>query len=57
MATSSHRNEIWDADGKDPEGMVYTIKAYPMNDYNNPEVMDHVITCVLAARDEVMKGL
>lgn len=57
MATSSHRNEIWDADGKDPEGMVYTIKAYPMNVYNNPEVMDHVITCVLAARDEVMKGL
>ncbi len=24
-----------------------------MNVYNNPSVMDHVITCVLAARDEV----
>lgn len=44
----------WNADGADPEGMVYAIKTYPMNVYNNPEVMDHVITCVLAARDAVL---
>lgn len=44
----------WNADGADPEGIVYAIKTYPMNVYNNPEVMDHVITCVLAARDAVL---
>lgn len=47
----------WNADGKDSEGMVYAIKTYPMNVFNNPEVMKHVITCLLAARDEVEKGI
>ena len=41
------------ADGSDAEGTVYALKTYPMNVYNNPVVMDHVINCVLAARDAV----
>ena len=47
----------WNADGSDSEGYIYALKTYPMNVYNNPAVMDHVITCVLAARDEVEKEM
>lgn len=51
--STGFRNASWNEDGSDPEGNVYALKTYPMNVYNNPVVMDHVITCVLAARDAV----
>lgn len=51
--STGFRNASWNEDGADAEGTVYALKTYPMNVYNNPVVMDHVITCVLAARDAV----
>ncbi len=51
--STGFRTASWNEDGSDAEGTVYALKTYPMNVYNNPSVMDHVITCVLAARDEV----
>lgn len=55
--STGFRNASWNEDGSDAEGTVYALKTYPMNVYNNPSVMDHVITCVLAARDEVEKEM
>lgn len=51
--STGFRNASWNEDGRDAEGNVFALKTYPMNVYNNPAVMDHVITCVLAARDAV----
>lgn len=51
--STGFRTASWNADGSDAEGTVYALKTYPMNVYNNPVVMDHVINCVLAARDAV----
>lgn len=55
--STGFRNASLNEDGSDAEGTVYALKTYPMNVYNNPSVMDHVITCVLAARDEVEKEM
>ena len=51
--STGFRTASWNEDGADSEGMVFALKTYPMNVYNNPIVMEHVIECVLAARDEV----
>lgn len=51
--STGFRTASWNADGSDSEGYVYTLKTFPMNIYNNPIVMDHVITSVIAARDAV----
>lgn len=51
--STGFRTASWNADGTDSEGYVYTLKTFPMNVYNNPVVMNDVITSVLAARDEV----
>lgn len=51
--STGFRNASWNESGADAEGNVYALKTYPMNVYNNPAVMDHVIECVLAARDAV----
>ena len=51
--STGFRTASWNADGSDAEGTVYALKTFPMNVYNNPVVMDHVINCVLAARDAV----
>lgn len=51
--STGFRTASWNEEGSDPEGTVYALKTYPMNVYNNPEVMQHVIDCVLAARDAV----
>ena len=38
----------------DSEAVIYAIKMFPMNVFITPEVMDHVLECIIAARDEVM---
>ncbi|MCM1449238.1 MAG: pyridoxal-dependent decarboxylase [Clostridiales bacterium] len=55
--STGFRTASWNEDGSDPEGTVYALKTYPMNVFNNSEVMDHVIASVLAARDEVEKEM
>jgi glutamate/tyrosine decarboxylase-like PLP-dependent enzyme len=39
---------------KDSEAVIYAIKMFPMNVYITPEVMNHVLECVNAARDDVI---
>ena len=51
--STGFRTASWNADGADSEAYIYTLKTFPMNVYNNPVVMNDVITSVLAARDEV----
>ena len=46
--TNYNRNE------EDSEAVIYAIKSFPMNVFVTPEVMDHMLVCVEAARDEIM---
>lgn len=55
--STGFRTASWNEDGKDPEGMVYALKSYPMNIFVNPDTMNQMMACVLAARDEVEKEL
>lgn len=43
----------YNRDMSDPLGVVYAIKMFPLNVNITPEIMDHVLECVVAARDEV----
>jgi glutamate/tyrosine decarboxylase-like PLP-dependent enzyme len=54
--TTGFRNADYNRDGKDAEAVIYALKSYPMNVFITPEVMQWVLTCVHAARDEVMKA-
>lgn len=44
----------YNPEGTDAEAMIYALKTYPMNVFVTPEVMQHVLDCVVAARDEVL---
>lgn len=44
----------YNGDGSDPDAVIYALKTYPMNVFVTPEVMQHVVDCVVAARDEVV---
>lgn len=41
-----------DCDGSN--AVVYALKVYPVNVFITEEIMDHALTCIRAARDEVM---
>ena len=45
----------YNRDEKDPEEVVFALKSFPMNVFVTPESMKHVLRCVQAARDEVLK--
>lgn len=55
--STGFRNADYNPDGTDPEAVVYALKCYPMNVFVTPEVMKHVIDCVVAARDEVLREM
>lgn len=55
--STGFRTTDYNPDGSDAEAVIYALKTYPMNVFVTPEVMDHVVDCVLAARDEVIKGV
>lgn len=55
--STGFRNVDYNPDGSDPEAVVYALKCYPMNVFVTPEVMRHVIDCVVAARDEVVQEM
>lgn len=55
--TTGFRNARYNRDGTDPEAVVYALKSFPMNVFITPEVMDWVLTCVRAAREEVLASL
>jgi len=44
----------YNRDMKDSDAVIYAIKMFPMNVYITPEIMNHVLDCIVAARDEVM---
>lgn len=43
----------YNRDATDPDAVVFALKVFPMNVHIEPKLMRHVLTCVLAARDEV----
>jgi glutamate/tyrosine decarboxylase-like PLP-dependent enzyme len=56
--STGFRTAEYNRELKDKEAVVYAIKIFPLNVSITPEIMDHVLLCVVAARDEVkMKAL
>lgn len=55
--STGFRNADYNPDGTDSEAVIYALKCYPMNVFVTPEVMKHVIDCVVAARDEVLQEM
>lgn len=41
-------------DCDDSNAVVYALKVYPVNVFVTEEIMDHALTCIRIARDEVM---
>lgn len=52
--TTGFRNANYNRDGTDSEAVVYALKSFPMNVFVTPEIMQWVLHCVHAARDEVL---
>lgn len=55
--STGFRNADYNPDGTDAEAVVYALKCYPMNVFVTPEIMKHVLDCVIAARDEVLQEM
>ncbi len=53
--TTGFRVTEYNRDATDPKAVIYALKIFPMNVHIEPVLMRHVLDCVLAARDEVMK--
>ena len=53
--STGFRATDYNRDMKDSQAVVYAIKIFPMNVNITTEVMNHVLECILEARDEVMK--
>jgi len=51
--STGFRTAEYNRDMKDSEAVIYAIKMFPLNVHITPEVMDHVLECIIAARDEV----
>ena len=52
--STGFRSAEYNRDMKDKEAVIYATKMFPMNVHITPKVMDHVLDCIIAARDEVM---
>jgi glutamate/tyrosine decarboxylase-like PLP-dependent enzyme len=52
--STGFRSAEYNRDMEDKEALIYATKMFPMNVHITPEVMDHVLDCIIAARDEVM---
>jgi len=44
----------YNRDATDPDAVIFALKVFPMNVHIEPRIMRHVLTCVSAARDEVI---
>jgi L-2,4-diaminobutyrate decarboxylase len=53
--STGFRTAEYNRDEKDSEEVVFALKSFPMNVFVTPESMKHVVACVHAARDEVLK--
>ncbi len=54
--STGFRVTSYNPDGSDPDAVLFALKAFPMNVHVEPATMKHVVRCVSAARDEVLKG-
>jgi L-2,4-diaminobutyrate decarboxylase len=54
--STGFRTTNYSRDGEDNEAVIYALKAYLMNVFVTPEVMQWVLHCVRAARDEVLNS-
>ena len=54
--STGFRNTEYNRDGTDAEAVIYALKAFPMNVFITPEIMQWMLHCVEAARDEVLKS-
>lgn len=52
--STGFRPTEYNRDMKDSKAMIYAIKIFPMNVHITPEVMNHVLDCISAARDHVL---
>jgi glutamate/tyrosine decarboxylase-like PLP-dependent enzyme len=52
--TTGFRTTEYNRSAKDKEAVVYAIKIFPLNVSITAEIMNHVLDCIVAARDEVM---
>ena len=55
--STGFRAAEYNRDMKDRDAVIYAIKMFPMNVYITPEVMNHVLDCIVAARDEACNRL
>ncbi len=55
--STGFRTTTYNQDGAEAESVIYALKIFPMNVFVTSEVMRWALTCVLAARDEVMRSL
>ncbi len=53
--STGFRATEYNRDLQDNDAVIYAIKMFPMNVHITPEVMKHVLKCVIAARDDVME--
>ncbi len=51
--STGFRTTEYNRDMKDSEAVIYAVKMFPMNVNITPAIMDHVLECIVAARDEV----
>lgn len=52
--TTGFRSTEYNRDMTDSDAIIYAIKIFPMNVYITPEIMSHVLDCIIAARNEVV---
>ncbi len=51
--STGFRTTEYNRDMKDTEAVIYAIKMFPMNVHITPEIMNHVLECIIAARNEL----
>jgi L-2,4-diaminobutyrate decarboxylase len=52
--STGFRKAEYNCEGTDPDAMIYALKAFPMNVFVTPEIMQWALHCVRAARDAVL---
>jgi L-2,4-diaminobutyrate decarboxylase len=54
--STGFRNTEYNRDGTDPDAVIFALKAFPMNVFVTPQIMQWALDCVRAARDEILKS-
>ena len=52
--TTGFRTTTYNRDAKDKDAVIYALKIFPLNVHITAAVMNHVLDCIVAARDEVL---